>query len=207
MKKVAVILGTVALALGVFAIPAFAGTTNQNPVGTGAMQSIMASGTMQKAMATGDITQMTSAMNTTQIKAIMGEQLVNQMTQYMKNGMMGGIGSTSTTGSAIMMGGTAGRGMMGGTFGSNVSSDNITGTVSSSTLGSMVAINITNPVNFASATQYQVYVNGTAASSITPLSTATTVTPTQVSGSSVQVEFFDATGTQVGTIQNITLQY
>lgn len=207
MKKVAVILGTVALALGVFAIPAFATTTTQTTIGTGNMQSIMASGTMQKAMATGNVTQMASAMNTTQMKAIMGEQLVNQMTTYMKNGMMGGKAGTMMSGTTGgMMGGTVGRGMIGGTTGSNVTSDNITGTVSSSTSGSLVTINIANPVNFSSATQYQVYVNGTAASSITALGTTTTVTPTQVSGNTVQVEFFDATGTQVGTIQNVTLQ-
>ncbi|WP_242966727.1 G1 family glutamic endopeptidase [Desulfosporosinus sp. FKA] len=91
MKKIAAILGTVVLGLGVFAIPAFADTTtNQATVGMVAMQSIMSSGTMQKAMTTGDFTQMASAMNTPEIKAIMGEQHVNQMTNYMKNGMMGG---------------------------------------------------------------------------------------------------------------------
>jgi len=108
MKKVTVILGTVALALGVYAIPAFAATTtNQTTVGTGTMQSIMTSGTMQKAMATGDVSKMTDAMNTPEIKAIMGEQHVNQMTTYMKNGMMGGKAGS-------MMGGTTGSNMMGG---------------------------------------------------------------------------------------------
>lgn len=60
-------------------------------------------------------------MNTPEIKAIMGEQHVNQMTTYIKNGMMdgtfgtmmGGTGNTSTTGSAIVMGGTTGSNMMG----------------------------------------------------------------------------------------------
>lgn len=107
--KVIGILGTVALALGVFAIPAFAETTNPNTIGTGNMQSIMASGTMQKAMATGDVTKMTEAMNTPEIKAIMGEEHVNQMTEQMKNGngmMSGKAGS--------MMGGTTGSNMMGG---------------------------------------------------------------------------------------------
>jgi hypothetical protein len=126
MKKVTAILGTVVLALGVFAIPAFADTTtNQATVGTGNMQSIMTSGTMQKAMSTGDVSTMTNAMNTPEIKAIMGELHVDQMTTYMKNGMMGGTfgnligstGSTPTTGSSIMMGGTTGSSMMSG-FGS-----------------------------------------------------------------------------------------
>ncbi|SPF43275.1 putative Tripeptidyl-peptidase I [Candidatus Desulfosporosinus infrequens] len=85
-------------------------------------------------------------------------------------------------------------------------SDNVVATVSASTVGSLVTINITNPVTFVAATQFQVYVNGAATSSKANLGTAMTVYPAQVSGSIVQVEFFNAVGTQIGTTQNVTLK-
>lgn len=94
-KKATLILGTVVLALGVLAIPAFADTTPDG--GFNKMNSLMSSGTMQtmhnspamqNAMAAGDINSMIDAMNSPEIKAIMGEEHTNQMTELMKNGNM-----------------------------------------------------------------------------------------------------------------------
>ncbi|SPF44286.1 putative Cell wall-binding protein [Candidatus Desulfosporosinus infrequens] len=84
--------------------------------------------------------------------------------------------------------------------------DVITETSASAGYGSLVSINLTSPVTFVGATQFQVYVNGVAASVLAPLNTSTTVYPAQASGSIVQVEFFNAAGTQVGTTQKVTLQ-
>ena len=118
-KKVALILGTVVLAFGAFAIPALADTTNQTPSGINGMQSFMTSGTMQNvhnskamqdAMTTGDVSKMVDAMNTPEIKSIMGEDLVNQMSQYMKNGSL----QAMHDGRGGMMGGPSANNMMGG---------------------------------------------------------------------------------------------
>lgn len=117
-KKAALILGTVVLALGAFTIPALADTTNQNPAGINGMQSFMTSGAMQNvhnstamqdAMTTGDVSKMVNAMNTPEIKSIMGEDLVNQMTQYMKNGNF----QAMRNGQGAMMGGSTVNNMMG----------------------------------------------------------------------------------------------
>lgn len=86
-----------------------------------------------------------------------------------------------------------------------VTNDVITGTTATSSSGSLVTVNISNPVAFLGATQYQVYVNGAAVSDLATLNTATTVYPAQTSGNTVQVEFFDAAGAQVGATQNVTL--
>ena len=81
---------------------------------SGTMQNIHNSQTMQEAMTTGDFTKMAEAMNTPEMKEIMGEEHLNQMTEYMKNGngMMGSKGIN-------MMGGSTGSNMMSG-FGSNL---------------------------------------------------------------------------------------
>ena len=77
--------------------------------------------------------------------------------------------------------------------------DIITGTTASANFGSLVTIKLASPVTFAGATQYQVMANGAAVSSMVALGTATTVYPAQVAGATVQVKFFNAAGTQVGT--------
>jgi len=83
----------------------------------------------------------------------------------------------------------------------------ITGTSATASFGSLVTINLASPVTFAGATSFQVYAGGAKASSVTTLGTATTVYPAQTSGSTMQVEFLNAAGTQVGTTQNVTLRY
>jgi len=106
-KKLTAILGSAVLATGLIAIPAFAGTTNeegQNLFGqmrsfmassqsqeimdSSAMQNLHNSETMQEAMQTGDIDKMQEAMNSNpEVKALLGEETLNQMNQFMqKNG-------------------------------------------------------------------------------------------------------------------------
>ncbi|MDR3601238.1 MAG: cell wall-binding repeat-containing protein [Desulfosporosinus sp.] len=84
--------------------------------------------------------------------------------------------------------------------------DVITETTAIGTYGSLVTINLTSPVNYVGATQFQVYVNGEVSSIVAALGTVTTVYPTQALGNVVQVEFFNAAGTQVGATQNVTLK-
>jgi len=85
---------------------------------------------------------------------------------------------------------------------SNKPKDVITGTIANASFSSLVTINISNPVTYASAAQYQVFINGAAASAMVPLNTSTTIYPAQPI---VQIKFFNVTGTQVGTTQNVTL--
>jgi len=91
--------------------------------------------------------------------------------------------------------------------GAEITNDVISGTSASTAFGSMVTVNITNPATYVGATQFQVYVNGVAASALATLNTATTVYPAQTTGAQVQVEFFNAAGTKIGTTQNVTLTY
>jgi len=72
--------------------------------------------------------------------------------------------------------------------------------------GSTATINVTNLVNYAGATQYEVLVGGVVVSSKAAINTSTTVYPAQKSGTAAQVEFFNAAGTQVGPTANVTLQ-
>ena len=112
-KKVSILIGTAVIGLGLMAVPVFAETDGQDFfgsmqsfMGTEAMQSMHNSTAMQEAMSTGDISKMAEAMNTPEFKSIMGEEHVNQMTEYMKNGNM-----QSMHGQGGMMG--ASSGMMG----------------------------------------------------------------------------------------------
>lgn len=100
-------------------------------------------------------------------------------------------GPTSTTG-------TGGTG--------TTTSDVITATSVAATIGSTVTVNLTAPVTLAGATQYQVFVGGAASSAIVALGVPTTVYPAQAAGTTVQVKFLNAAGTQVGTTQNVTLK-
>ncbi|MBC2722946.1 hypothetical protein [Desulfosporosinus sp.] len=103
-KKLIAILGSAVLATGLIAIPAFAGTSNdegQNLFGqmrsfmassqsheimdSSAMQNLHNSEAMQEAMQTGDIDRMQEAMNPNpEVKAFLGEETLNQMNQFMQ---------------------------------------------------------------------------------------------------------------------------
>jgi len=84
--------------------------------------------------------------------------------------------------------------------------DVITGTSATAPFGSLVTVSISAPVTYATATSFQVYLGTAKASSVTPLGTAADVYPGQAAGASVQVEFFNAAGTQVGTTQTVVLK-
>ncbi|MCO5384408.1 hypothetical protein [Desulfosporosinus sp.] len=103
-KKLTAILGSAVLATGLIAIPAFAGTSNdegQNLFGqmrsfmasiqsqeimdSSAMQNLHNSEAMQEVMKTGDIDRMQEAMNSNpEVKALLGEETLNQMNQFMQ---------------------------------------------------------------------------------------------------------------------------
>jgi len=87
-------------------------------------------------------------------------------------------------------------------------SDIVTGTyaVTPTNFGSWVTVTVTNPVNLKNATQFQVYLNGAADSNVFTLGTAATALGTLAKNTVVQVKLLDATGAQVGAIQNVTLQ-
>ena len=147
-KKATAILGSAILATGLIAIPALAATSNDEGQNFfGQMQSFMASGqhqeimnssamqnlhnseAMQEAMQTGDIAKMQEAMNSNpEVKALLGEETLNQMTQFMQengqamgqimqgqnleamNQMMNGQNAAAIN---QMMGQFQGQGMMG----------------------------------------------------------------------------------------------
>lgn len=113
-KKVALILGTVVLALGAMAIPVFA-ETNQGSLydkmnsymNSGTMQNVHNSTVMQEAINSGDTNKMIDAMNSPEVKSQLGEEFVNQMNDMMKSGNMQGMMSSGNS----MMG--SGNSMMG----------------------------------------------------------------------------------------------
>ena len=122
-KKITVILGTATLAVGLMALPALAGTDQQQGNGWfGQMQGFMQktfsseqhqtfmnstdmqnlhnSTGMQNAMQTGDVKAMQELMNSDpNVKALMGQENLDKMNQFMTN-----------TGGNMM---TNGNGMMG----------------------------------------------------------------------------------------------
>ncbi|MGE4272313.1 MAG: hypothetical protein AB7E31_05510 [Desulfitobacterium sp.] len=113
-KKAGLILGSVALVIGIIAVPVLADTTagkaNQanlapaeavresiqsvegsnvnNYMNIGAMQNIHNSEVMQDAMKSGDFEKMRDAMNSPEIKTQLGEEVVDAMNQMMSNGSM-----------------------------------------------------------------------------------------------------------------------
>ncbi|GAB6153573.1 hypothetical protein JCM17380_23230 [Desulfosporosinus burensis] len=141
-KKITAILGTATLAMGLVALPAIAGTTEQQGNGwVGQMQGFMTqtfspeqhqelmnsnemqnlhnSQGMQDAMQTGDVKAMQDLMNSDpNVKALMGQDNLDQMNQFMSqsggNMMTNGMGANSS--GSLMMNGTgtakAGSNMM-----------------------------------------------------------------------------------------------
>ncbi|MHB8072886.1 hypothetical protein [Desulfosporosinus fructosivorans] len=133
-KKVTAIIGTAALAVGLMALPALAGTDQQ--LGNGwfgqmqgymqktfsteqhqalmnstEMQNLHNSQGMQKAMQTGDVKQMQELMNSDPaVKAQMGQENLDKMNEYMNNSggsmMTNGNGMTGSRGN--MMNGVKG---------------------------------------------------------------------------------------------------
>lgn len=130
-KKAGIVISSVALALGILAVPVLAGTdlktetqANATPVeassqtikttsnesfsynsmSTGVMQNMHNSTVMQDAMNSGDINNMNDAMNSPEIKAQLGEDVVNSMNQMMSNGNMNAMHSSQ--GSNMMGSGT-----------------------------------------------------------------------------------------------------
>ncbi|KJR47306.1 hypothetical protein UF75_2298 [Desulfosporosinus sp. I2] len=141
-KKITAIVGTATLAVGLMALPALAGTTQQQGNGwfgqmqgfmqqtfspeqhqtlmnSTAMQNLHNSAGMQDAMQTGNVKAMQDLMNSDpNVKAQMGQENLDKMNQFMSqsggNMMTNGSGATRS-GSAMMNGsGTAkaGSGMM-----------------------------------------------------------------------------------------------
>lgn len=134
-KKITVILGTATLAVGLMALPALAGTDQQQGNGwfgqmqgfmqktfsaeqhqtlmnSTTMQNLHNSEGMQNAMQTGDVKAMQEFMNSDpNVKALMGQDNLDKMNQFMSQSggsmMTNGSGVTSS-GSAMMNGsGTA----------------------------------------------------------------------------------------------------
>ncbi|HBV85343.1 hypothetical protein [Desulfosporosinus sp. BICA1-9] len=128
-KKITVIAGTAILAVGLMAIPAIAGTTQQEGKGwfgqmqgfmqntfsseqhqtlmnSTTMQNLHNSEGMQNAMETGDVKAMQDLMNSDpNVKAQMGQDNLDKMNQFMNNSggnmMTNGNGATSS-GSAMV---------------------------------------------------------------------------------------------------------
>ena len=141
-KKITAILGTATLAIGLVALPAIAGTTEQQGNGwvgqmQGFMQQTFSSGEyqeimnsngmqnlhnsqgMQDAMNTGDVKAMQDLMNSDpNIKAQMGQENLDKMNEFMNNSegymMTNGMGANSSESSMMNGSGTAkaGRNMM-----------------------------------------------------------------------------------------------
>ena len=108
-KKITVILGTATLAVGLMALPALAGTDQQQGNGwfgqmqgfmqktfsseqhqtlmnSTAMQNLHNSSEMQSAMQTGDVKVMQELMNSDpQVKAQIGQDNLDKMNQFMSN--------------------------------------------------------------------------------------------------------------------------
>lgn len=127
-KKITAIAGTALLAVGLMALPAIAGTTQQGNGWIGQMQGFMQqtfspeqqqtlmnseamqdlhnSAGMQKAMQTGDVKAMQDLMNSDpNVKAQMGQDNLDKMNQFMSNSG----GNMMTNGSGAV---NSGSGMM-----------------------------------------------------------------------------------------------
>ena len=130
-KKISAIIGTATLAIGLIALPALAGTTQQQGNGivgqmqgfmqqtfspgqqqtlinSTAMQNLRNSSGMRNAMQTGDVKAMQDLMNSDPaVKAQIGQDNLDKMNQFMSNSggsmMTNGSGATSS-GSAMMNG-------------------------------------------------------------------------------------------------------
>lgn len=129
-KKIMAILGTAILAVGLMALPALAGTTqdqgsgwigqmqnfmqqtfspsqNQTIMNSTAMQNLHNSSEMQKAMQTGDIKAMQDLMNSDpNVKAKMGQDNLDKMNQFMSQfgGNMMSKSGTNSSGNTMMNG-------------------------------------------------------------------------------------------------------
>jgi len=135
-KKITVILGTATLAIGLMALPALAGTTQQQGNGwmgqmqgfmqqtfapgqhqtlmnSPAMQNLHNSEAMQKAMQAGDVKAMQGLMNSDpNVKAQMGQDNLDKMNQFMGNSggnMMTNGSGNNNSGSSMMNGGGAAK--------------------------------------------------------------------------------------------------
>lgn len=120
-KKITAILGTATLAVGLMALPALAGTTqqvsgwvgqmqgfmqqtfspgqHQTLMNSTAMQNLHNSAGMQNAMQTGDVKAMQDLMNSDpNVKAQMGQDNLDKMNQFMSNS--GGNMMTNGSGNA-----------------------------------------------------------------------------------------------------------
>ena len=130
-NKLSAIVGTATLAIGLMALPALAGTTQQQGSGwvgpmqnfmqqtfsqgqhqtlmnSTAMQNLRNSAGMQKAMQTGDVKSMQDLMNSDpNVKAQIGQDNLDKMNQFMSNSggnmMTNGSGNTNS-GSSTMNG-------------------------------------------------------------------------------------------------------
>jgi hypothetical protein len=134
-KKITVILGTATLAIGLMALPALAGTDQQQGNGwfgqmqgfmqktfspeqhqtlmnSTAMQNLHNSSEMQNAMQTGDVKVMQELMNSDlEVKAQVGQDNLDKMNEFMSNSggsmMTNGQGMTGSQGN--MMNGVKGE--------------------------------------------------------------------------------------------------
>ena len=128
-KKIALVLGSALLVVGLIAVPAFAkndpsdtatNTTipqnysdmmNSNTqMNSPAMQNVYNSSAMQGAMNSGDFSQMQDAMNSSEVKAQLGEDFVNQMNEVMANPSMQSMHQAGSGNG--MMNSNSGSGMM-----------------------------------------------------------------------------------------------
>lgn len=136
-KKITAIVGTATLAVGLMALPALAGTTQQQGNGwvgqmqgfmqqtfspgqhqtlmnSSAMQNLRSSSGMQNAMQTGDVKAMQNLMNSDPIlKAQIGQDNLDKMNQFMSQsgGNMMTNGGSATRSQGTMMNGNGGRGV------------------------------------------------------------------------------------------------
>lgn len=136
-KKITAIVGTATLAVGLMALPALAGTTQQQGNGwvgqmqgfmqqtfspgqhqtlmnSSAMQNLRSSSGMQNAMQTGDVKAMQNLMNSDPIlKAQIGQDNLDKMNQFMSQsgGNMMTNGGSATRSQGTMMNGNGSRGV------------------------------------------------------------------------------------------------
>ena len=130
-KKITTILGTATLAIGLIALPAIAGTTQQQGNGwvgqmqgfmqqtfspeqhqelmnSNEMQNLHSSQGMQDAMQTGDVKAMQDLMNSDpNVKARMGQENLDKMNEFMNNSegnMMSNGSGANSSGSSMMNG-------------------------------------------------------------------------------------------------------
>ena len=131
-KKISTIIGTATLAIGLIALPALAGTTQQQGNGivsqmqgfmqqtfspgqqqtlmnSTAMQNLRNSSGMRNSMQTGDVKAMQDLMNSDPaVKAQIGQDNLDKMNQFMSNsgGSMITNGSSATSSGSAMMNGS-----------------------------------------------------------------------------------------------------